>query len=82
MIIKGKAFSKEEHTYIAEIDIEVTRKEDDVIFNIDGEEQIEYVDNIAQDCHDSLFDNPAEILLVERPNDNIYEDARELMEIL
>lgn len=82
MIIKGKAFSKDGHQYIADIYIDVTRKEDDVIFNIDGKEQIEYVDNIAQDCHDTLFNNPAEILLVERPNDNIYVDARELMEIL
>lgn len=82
MIIKGKVYTKDDHQYIADIYIDVTRKEDDVIFNIDGEEQIEYVDNIAQDCHDSLFDNPSEILLVERPNDNIYVDARELMEIL
>ena len=82
MIIKGKVYTKDDHQYIADICIGVTRKEDDVIFNIDGKEQIEYVDNIAQDCHDSLFNNPSEILLVERPNDNIYVDARELMEIL
>ena len=82
MIIKGKVYSKDEHQYITDIYIDVTRKEDDIIFNIDGEEQIEHVDHIAQDCHDTLFDNPAEILLAERPNDNIYVDARELMEIL